>query len=140
MGLNVIAPIVISYLYLYEKMYKFYIATFLFIICLIILRSSSGFIGLFGGVVVALISYMLFNRKAKQSLSPSVEKRKVFFPTLVFISIFIFLFSLFFDQIFQEAVHDFLLKAQLDESSISASARLNGWIDTILIFYNSIYG
>ena len=136
MGLNVIAPIVISYLYLYEKMYKFYIAALLFIICLIILRSSSSFVGLFGGVVISLISYMLFNRKAKRDSSPSVKKGKGFF-ALIFISMFIFLFSLFFDQIIQEAAQDFLLKVQLAESSVSASARLNGWIDTILIFYNS---
>lgn len=133
LGINTYAPIVLSFLIMLKKMKKFYIVLLLYLLILILTRSTAGFVEVFVGIFICLLD-VFFNFLFKKNFSFKLTKKGL----NQFFLIIIFLISIFFILIepLSTAIGEAYQKLNFTKES-SGDVRAVYWNDTLNLFFNS---
>ena len=133
LGINTFAPIVLTFLLMIKKLYKFYFVLLLYLLILILTRSTAGFLEVFAGIFICFLD-LFFNFLFKKKFSLKLTKKG--FNQIILIFIFLTLIFFILIEPLATAIDEAYQKLSFSKES-SGGNRAEFWDDTLNLIYNS---
>lgn len=133
LGINTFAPIVLCFLIMTKKLNKFYIVLMLYLLILILTRSTAGFVEIFAGIFICLID-IFFNFLFKKNFSFKFSKKGLNQIILLIIVLTCIFFILI--EPLSTAFNEAYQKLNFTKES-SGDVRAVYWDETLNSFLNS---